>query len=364
MQLKSIIKKENLVLLKSWQSYLIALFVPIIMLLVNLYISSSGRNISIKIGYVDDDFIANNELVQYISEYVQKYGIEYNYIKCSSTNIDDNKSIDLIIDILDNSQMKIYANLNNDISRAGAQYFVYAVQQLNSTVLIERYPNELQKIQDLQPYKLPEIINVDGKSDNIQSNTITLFSILWILLYFPLNTSINQMFQEKQQKTMYYLCKSSVSKFKILFGKLIAVVFQSFLILGIFFIAVKLFKQAIFEISFINIIYSLIILTCICNLGYLLGLLFNSASVTTVISLILFLPVTLSTTLQSSLAINNILKLLPTYYCASLLNDMMRFQHSNVYNIIIICLFSLLFFVLSNIIFMKKEPAKLCKYEE
>ena len=208
MKILALIKKENLLLVKSWQSYFLALLVPVIAVLVNIFMSQTAVA-TINIGIVSN----NAEIYSVIqvglehSEQLQFRTIKFDAFNNAMDELKDG-TISCIVRLTDEKKITLYHDGSRQDSQIALQYLINSIQKYISNDLTQNHPQEVNDLLDNQKYIIQPLQNIKRsveKSNNV--NIMVLFGMMWIFIFFPLNLSMSQILSEKNSGTMYYLFK-------------------------------------------------------------------------------------------------------------------------------------------------------------
>lgn len=362
MRLIALIKKENLIIIKNWQSYFLALLVPILAVLVNIIMAQSAHSI-INIGVVSE----NMEISTIIkTELKQPEKIEFKIISYKDLEraIDELKAKNLssVVSLSEKRNLTIFYDNYRQDSQIAAQYVINGLQSYISHDLAQNHPEDISKLVKNQKYIINPLKSITGPAaKNNEVNMMVLFGVMWIFIFFPINLAISQIQSEKNSSTMYYLFKINMSKFWILLAKQTAIILQCILSAFILMLIVDILNIYHFSFNILSLPLAVILIACMSSVGYFFGFILNNVSSSTLIVLILSLPTMLVTSLNTSTSLDGVIKIIPSYYSSQILRSILSEETINLYYIIICCIFTILFYCLAILIFSRRDPIKLCK---
>ncbi len=362
MKILALIKKENLLLTKSWQSYFLALLVPVIAVLVNIVMSKSAVT-TINVGIVSN----NAEVYSVIHAGLgQSKQLQFKIIKfddlSKATDELKNGKISSIVMLSDEKNITVYHDGNRQDSQIAMQYIINSIQAFISSDLAKNYPQEVTNLFNNQKYIIQPVQNInksEGKNSNV--NTMVLFGMMWIFIFFPLNLSISQIQSEKKSGTMYYLFKIKMPKLVILFAKQTGIIVQCLLSAAILILIVKIAGIFDLRLHISQLPIAILLIMCMSSVGYFFGFILNEIGSSTLVTLILTLPTMLVTSMNTATSLDNVIRIIPSFYSGQILRSMLSGENTNFTYIIVCCAFVIVFYFLSVSIFSRREPMKLCR---
>lgn len=363
MKLFALAKKEILLLIKNWQSYFLSLLVPVIAVLVNIVMTNSSVT-TINVGVVKNEFN--------IKEFIQSNLTDSEQLTFKAINFESleealnelkTKKISSVVGLSDNRNITIYHDANRQDSQIATQYLINSFQTYISNDLTRNYPQEVNDLLIKQKYIIQNVQNISESLEPNKGNvnTMVLFGLMWIFIYFPLNLSISQIQSEKSSGTIYYLFKLKMFKIFILFAKQIAIIIQCMLSAAILLLIVKLTGIYNYNFQLIHIPLAVLLIMSMSSVGYFFGFILSDVGSSTIVTLFLTLPTMLVNSLNTTTSLDKIIRLIPSYYTGQIMHSILSGENININYIIIICAFIVLFYFLSLLIFSRREPIKLCK---
>lgn len=362
MKFWALVKKENILLLRNWQSYFLALLVPVIAVFVNIFITRSSvitLNIVVvsetaEIYKILENGIPNSDQLRFnillINDF-EKALEEFNH-----------KNISSIVRLVSERDITVYYDADRQDSEIASQYVINSIQTYISKDLSEKFPYEINYLTENQKYYL-KLLEYTKNSATLNRNidSMFLFGIMWIFTFLPINLSMSQIQSEKSAGTMYYFYKTNVSKVWILIAKQTGIIIQCLLSSTILIFIAMLTNVYHFIIYLPQLPLALISIICMSSVGYFFGFVLNETGGSTIVTFFLTIPTMLVTSFNTSTSFDTLFKLIPSYYSSHLLIDIVSGEKADFNSIIMCCIFIVVFYLLSIIIFSRKEPVKLCK---
>lgn len=356
MQLIAMFRKEIQILLSNRLLIFANVLIPILVICVNLIYTESAI-IDIKVGYYGEqplDTRIKIKISHYSDEIVVDF-LQYENEK-EAKEAYNRKEISCFMHLVDLSNIDIYYDCENQKSTIAYQYLIAVLRDINA----EQYTKELiQEIMEAQTFVVREIFYLtQDKSEDLNPYIWTGF--IWIFVYNNLSLAIAQMQQEKNTKTILYLCKIGVSKCNLFVSKAVAGLLQFILILAAFIVVTVDLGLLDFHFWGPQIFLWLLACVCIISIGHLLGTLINNTSIQVIIQMLIVLPLMLINALQTSV-FDTILKRNPIYCCISVARSAMLGQiPSNIDIGICICTITICYTIVC-LYLDKQEPIKLCR---
>ena len=357
-----LIKKENIIATKNIQSYILILLIPIISIIVNIFMSQSIRQ-TIYIAIIensDNSIISIFESLNDDDSNQEFIFINYTTLNLAIDDLINNKN-SLIVEESDSKNVIIHYIDNRQDSNIASQYIINKLQLYISQDLMKNHSEEVYNLQIKQPYIIKTNNVIDNSDiDNSELNFMVYFALMWIIVLTPFSNSCNQIQQEKSCKSLFYLYKLPYKKTTILLAKQTAVIVQSVLSLIILILISKIFGITQIANTVNGFAYILLSIICISSLGFFFGLVINNYTLNTLITLILTLPNILVTGINTTTKVDFLLKIMPSYHISEVIRKILLRQTISFENLVYICAFTIIFYVISILIFSKKEPIKLC----
>jgi len=357
-----LIKKENLVIFKNWQSYFLTLIIPVLEVLVNLIMSQTSVT-KLSVTVIDDSGNMQTLLPANINN---EKGVSFSF----NSSRDLEKAIkdvqvgkcSAIVEVQNQKYVKLYYDEARQDSQIAVKYITYSLQRLISDDLIKKYPSLVNELNSKQVYSISQAQNVgraSAESNNL--NTMLLIGVIWIFVFTPLNQAMSQIQQEKTSSTLFYLYKIPRTKLEILFAKQIAVVIQCLLASVILFGITRIVGITNYTLHLYYLPISILLILCISSIGYFFGFLLTDTGSSIIVVLLLTLPTMLISSLNTSTALDPVMKIIPSYYVSQILKQMLTGSAINqIYIVITICI-TIIFYTLSCILFERRDPMRLCK---
>ena len=356
------IKKENLLVAKNWQSYFLTLIVPVLAVMVNIIISQTAKT-TLNVAVVDPSGYMQTLLPSIIEK---QSSIKFVFNSNNSINnaIKDicNNKICAVVKVNNSNQISLYYDESRQDSQIAVQYITVSLQKLISSDLTSKYPDLVKKLTNSQKYVITQAKNVgtvSAKTSNL--NTMLLIGMIWIFIFTPLSVSMSQIQQEKSSGTMFYLFKIPLGKIRILLAKQSAIIVQCLLATFILICITRTVGISDYVLKLWYLPMVILIILSISSIGYFFGFVLEDSGSSVIVVLLLTLPTMLVTSLNTTTALDTVIKFIPSYYSSQLLRQMLVGDNLADVNIILTVFFALFFFILSALLFERKDPMKLCK---
>lgn len=173
--------------MKNWQSYFLALLVPILAVLINVVMAQSAISI-INVGVVSNNSEISN-LIQTglnLSDQLEIKAISFENFNKAMSQLKVNK-IGLIVRLTDGKDITLYYDDSRQESQIAVQYLINSIQSYISVDLTNNYPQEVTDLIKHQKFIIKPIQNINKSvSQNKNVNTMVLFGMMWIFIFFHL----------------------------------------------------------------------------------------------------------------------------------------------------------------------------------
>lgn len=351
--------KEFLQFKRNWRTFVFSLMIPVIILLMNYFLSASSVSV-IKIGMVTGDASLQSLLQEHLPSSEQlKFEFQSYPDKAEAEKAIEANRIHLYIAHGRTKQIELGFHFPSAGGQMANQYVTSALQQYLSRNLAETRSELFQSVLDAQPFRIvPTNVSYKDRIDDRSAGLLGV-GLLWILLYMPLSQASGQIQEEKLRRTLYHLYRAPVSKAVLLLGKMAVAVMAGILSLLFYVIAAK--GLGVFPAGWGTSEFGLILLILIHStvLGYFLGIVLRSGVI--LATLVLTLPAMLVSGLPKVLPYQFLFELIPTYHSGKLMNEMLLHSRLSTVSISVLLLSSLLFTILSLVALNKIEAIKLCE---
>jgi ABC-type transport system involved in multi-copper enzyme maturation permease subunit len=358
-QTLAMIKKENSILLKNIIVYLSTLIVPSLLLFMNIYLNTHST-VKLNVGLISEDKVLYGIINDFKADNVKLKLNRYSNQDelCSAYK---NSDIDAYITVTDDKNVHFFFDTDNTKGQLIYSYLAGAIQNYVAKDLQATNSDLLTKITEFKKYNLevPTDIKIEKKS--FTKSALLLSGVLWIILYTPLSTATNQITSEKKKKTLYMLYKAPVSPIKILFSKFTAVYLQFLLSISVYIFVARKFNLITENLTVQNFINLSLVLVSVSALGHCFGLIFNNAGIETIFSIVLVLPVIIVNSVSVS-NFDHLLRILPTYYCAQIVNSIVSNETVAILNLAMCMLITIVCIFIFCFTFRRRDVIKLCTY--
>lgn len=349
-----LIKKDNKVLLKNLVAYFMSLFIPTLMVLLNLLISTTSI-MHITMTVVEQGSQLRSALEEQLVNQENLDFIVKNEIDPDKAADDlRNKKTNIVLIMDESNHIRLYYDESRSESLLALQYAAGFLQKINLEDMRAAHPDLADEYLEKQLFKIDEMKNI-GRGTQINARRYALLSmgIIWIFIFSPLSNGLMQIQQERSSGTYLYIMKIPKSKALMLISKQTAIIIQSLLAFLLFIAIAAIFKMRNGELlKPVNIPVIILILASICSAGHCLGFIFNGASAT-ILTYLLSMPTLLLSSANITSALDPVLKLLPTHYAGQIIKSIMDGVGISPVNIAIVAAFMILFFTLSVLQFRK-----------
>jgi hypothetical protein len=310
MQITAMIIKEIKVLFRNRLLIFSNIFLPILVIAVNLLYSNTAT-IEIAIG-IWGDGTTEKEVVSLMNSYDEGFEISFVRYANEKESLEEykNKNVNCIVHEVGDGSFDIYYDQEEQKSKIAYQYFVTALRDLN----MKNYSTEtIEAIMDAQKYTIHKVITISGENTTVLNDYIWT-GFIWIFVYSNLSLAIAQLQQERATKTLLYICKHGAGWNHIFISKLVAGLIQFIIILVTFIVAVSFLNLMDYHFYLQQIPLWLIVFISIFAIGHLLGTVVKNSALLVMIQMLMIFPLMLTNALQTS-SFDSIMKLTPVY-CA------------------------------------------------
>lgn len=358
MQLGAMLRKEIQILFSNRLLIFANILIPILVICVNLAYTKSAV-INILIGYYGEPQI-DSQIGKKMNQYTDDVSVQFVAYEDEESVRDayENEEICAYISFIDASHLEIYWDNENQKSSLAYQYLIKSLQEINSSNYTDDLLNEIIAA---QTFMITQTVMLT-KETTETINPYIWTGFIWIFVYSNLSLAITQMQQERNTRTILYLCKAGTSNFYLFLSKAIVAIIQFLLIITAFIIVVT--KLNLFTCRFWmpQILFYLLVCICIVSLGHLLGTLIKNSSILVIIQMMIVLPLMLVNALQTSVydifLINN-----PIYCSLTIAKNASMGKMSSMIDICICLCTSIVCYTIAGIYLKKREPIKLCKLQ-
>lgn len=354
----AMIRKEIKVLFRNRLLLFSNIFIPIIVIMVNLFYASTVT-IQIKVG-IWGDGNTEKEVAPLMNSYNEEVEISFVRYDNETNALKEyhRKSNDCVVRENGDGSFDIYYDSESQKSEVAYQYFVAALRDINS----QNYSEEtLESILTAQKYTIHEVVLLnEAKTKELNGYIWTGF--IWIFVYSNLSLAITQMQQERATKTLLYICKVGARWEQLFVSKMVAGLVQFVMILITFIIATFCLGLLDYHFYWQQIPLWLIVFICVFSIGYFLGTVIKNSAMLVVIQMLLVFPLMLVNTLQTS-QLDAFMKHTPVY-CAMEVAKSGMLGQSVIMSNVWICIGTIVFCCfITRIYLSKREPIKICKIQ-
>lgn len=342
MEIAAVLKKEMLLIKRTYKSMLFLVLIPIVIVSVNLIYRNNFIN-NLKIGVVGDKSVEINNILNNDSDYIKYQVLKFDNLDKANNAL--NKGTIQAYIYIKGKQLTI-----NTIGKEGLAFtdvLIKEFQQYTSDMIKSKSPELFNKIISAQPFNV-NINNmpIGAKDNKIDSNFLSI-GLVWICVYMPLNFASNQIFEEKINKTIYLLIKSGMNLTSILLGKLIAAFIVIISVLCIFMIYSMIILKTSFKLNTVFIIFIVILNSLF--FSYLISILCKNIRVNSFIIMIIVLPSILFSglTIQYKGVLDYIIKIFPAFHSVKLLKLSLNGYNIPYFSIIYVIGTGIIFGILS-----------------
>ena len=356
MQLLAMIKKEIKVLFRNRILFFANVFIPIMIIIINLiYLGSATTRIVI--GFAGDE-TDKDEIISILESIGEDITFAERMFSDDEKAIDafEKSETDCLLCGKGDGDYFVYYKEGNQKSEIGYQFIVAAMREIN----VAGYSQETVKtIMDNQKVSISKVI-CEPAEKNADINSVIWAGFIWIFIYCNLSLSINQIQQEKTTKTLLYMCKAGARWRDVFIAKNIAGFIQFAVILIAFIVAVFCLNLQGYRFWPGQIAMWLLAFLCVYSVGHLLGLLITNSALLVVVQMLVVFPLMIMNSMQSSV-FDLIMKNNPLY-CAMIIAKKAFVAEWPAMGNVVVCVatvpicYLIIYLYLSN-----REPIKVCR---
>ncbi len=358
MQILAMVKKEIKVLFRNRLLIFSNIFLPILVIAVNLLYASTAT-VKITIG-IWGDGNTEKEVEALMNSYNEVVEVSFIRYDNNEEALEEyhKKSTDCVIQENGDGSFDVYYNSEMQKSEVAYQYFVTALKDINS----QNYSAETRDaILAAQKYTIHEVVSLsEEKTEELSGYIWTGF--IWIFIYSNLSLAITQMQQERATKTLLYICKVRARWEQLFISKMVAGLLQFVLILTAFIVAVSRLNLVDYHFYWQQIPYWFMVFVSIFSIGHFLGTVIKNSALLVMIQMLMVFPLMLTNAIQTS-QLDGYMKNTPVYCAMEVAKSAMLGQSPAMSNVwICIGTIALCYFI-TGLYLSKREPIKICKIQ-
>lgn len=358
MQFRAMLRKEIKVLFRNRLLIFANVFLPILIIAINLLYSSSAT-IDIVIGIWGQDEL-EQEIISLMDSYSEDISFSYYMFADEKEAFEAyrSKNISYIVHNIGDGKYDISYKNGEQKSEIAHQYFIAALRDINAG---NYTPEMIASIMNAQKYIVQSIIPIEEEKVS-DLNGYIWTGFIWIFVYSNLSLAITQMQQERATKTLLYICKVGTRWNHIFLSKMIAGLVQFFMILVSFILATSCLKQLDYHFYWLQIPLWMLVVVCIFAIGHFLGTVIKNSAFLVIIQMLMVFPLMLMNTLQTS-GLDMVMKHTPVYCAIQVAKCAMLGQKPLLSDGIVCIATIVLCYLITGVYLSKQEPIKICRLQ-